>query len=58
MVNFDVIRGMILKGDEPLVVKMHTENKIKRKRKGAEQWLESPSLKIRSTEFRFSRGGG
>ena len=34
MVNFDVIRGMNLKGDEPPVVNVHNENKIKRKRKG------------------------
>jgi len=34
MVNYDVIRDMILKGDEPPVVNVHTEHKIKRKRKG------------------------
>jgi len=33
MVNFYVIRGMIL-GDETPVVNVHTVNKIKRKRKG------------------------
>jgi len=47
---------MIL-GDETPVVNVRTENKIKRKRKGAEQWLQSPSMKIGSTEFRFPRGG-
>jgi len=36
MVNFDVIRDMIL-GDDPPVANIHTEHKIKRKRKGAEQ---------------------
>ena len=37
LVNFDVIRDMILKGntgDEPPVINVHTQNKIKRKRKG------------------------
>jgi len=38
MVNIDVIRGMILKGNESPVVNVHAENKIKRKRKGVEQW--------------------
>jgi len=32
MVNFDVIGGMIQKGDEPPVVNVHIENKIKLKR--------------------------
>jgi len=34
LVNFDVIWDMILKGDEPSVINVHTEHKIKRKRKG------------------------
>jgi len=34
LVNIDVIRDMILKGDEPPFVNVHTQNKIKRKRKG------------------------
>jgi len=37
MVNFEVIRDMILrgnKGDELIVVNVHTEKKIKRNRKG------------------------
>jgi len=40
MVNFDVIRDMILegnRGDETSVVNVHIEHKIKRKRNGAEQ---------------------
>jgi len=38
MVHFDVIGGMIL-GDEPPLVNVHIENKINRRRNGAEQWL-------------------
>jgi len=37
MVNFDVIRDMILKGnkgDEPSVINVHTDKKIERKRAG------------------------
>jgi len=35
LVNFDVIRDMILnKGDEPSVINVHTEHKIKCKRNG------------------------
>jgi hypothetical protein len=34
MVNFDVIRDMILRGDESEHVMVHSENKIKRKRAG------------------------
>jgi len=34
-VNFDVIRDMILKGKSgPFVVNVHSDNKIKRKRRG------------------------
>jgi len=35
LVNFNVIRDMILKGDELPIRNEHTQNKIKRKRKGA-----------------------
>ena len=34
LLNFDVIRDMILKGDESPVINVHTQDKIKRKRKG------------------------
>jgi len=42
MVNFEVIRDMILrgnKGDEQTVVNVRTDKKIKPKRKGAEPYL-------------------
>ena len=61
LVNFDAIRDMILrgnKGDETAVVNVHTQNKIKRKRKGAEPYILLPKPKIRYIEFHFSRGGG
>jgi len=58
LVNVYVIRDMILKGDEPSVVNVDTEHKIKRKPKGAEPSQLSPNLKTKSTGFRFSRGGG
>jgi len=49
MVNFEAIRDMILRGvvgDEPTVVNVHTEKRIKRKKP-----------KIRYTEFRFTKCG-
>jgi len=48
IVNFDVIRSMLLGEGHP-AVNVRTENKNNRKRNGAEQWLYSPSQKIRST---------
>jgi len=49
LVNFDVIRDMVLKtGAEPTVT-VHMEKKIKRKRKG-ELWPLSPNPRIRRTE--------
>jgi len=54
MVNFDVILGMVLEtGAEPTVT-VHTEKKIKRKRKGGELWPLLPNPRIRRTESRSS----
>ena len=59
LVNFDGIRDMILKGDEPPVINVHTQNKINRKRKGAVKPSQlSANTKIRYTVFHFSRDGG
>jgi len=55
MVNFKVIRNMILRGNmgyEPTVANVHTEKKNKCKRKGG-LYLYSPNRKIRYTEFHF-----
>jgi len=56
IINFDVIGYMILKGkkgDEPSVVNVHMENKIKRKRNGAELYQLSPNPKKNYIEFIF-----
>ena len=53
LVNFVVIRDMVLeKGVEPTVT-VHAEKKIKRKRKG-ELWPLSPNPRIRRIESRSS----
>ena len=39
LINFDVIKGMILRGDETEKVKVHTERKIKRKRAGGRMYI-------------------
>jgi len=61
MVKFDVFKDVILsgnKGVEPTVVNVHTEKKIKRKRKGVvDPYLLSPQPKIRYIVFYYSRGG-
>ena len=55
LVNFDVIRDMILKRRSDEVVMVHTDKKIKRKRmEGRVQILSEAQDKF--TEFRFSRG--
>ena len=60
LVNIVVIRDIILRGtgDEPTVLNVHTEKKIKSKRKGEGEPLRlSPNPKIRITELNFSRDG-
>jgi len=53
LVNFDVIKDMVLEtGVEPTVI-VHTEKNIKRKRKG-ELWPLSPNPRIRCTKSRSS----
>jgi hypothetical protein len=44
LVNFDVIRRMILRG-EPDIVTVRTEKKIKRKRKGGVTLITEPGKK-------------
>ena len=53
VVNFDVIKDMILGSGERTVM-VHTEKKIKHKRKGRELWPYSPNRKIRCIESRSS----
>jgi len=57
LLHFDVIRAMILKGntgDEPPVINVHNQNKIKRKMKGVgEQILLSPNPKIKIYRISF-----
>jgi len=48
-VNFEVIRDMILGTGEP-TVKVHTERKIRHKRKGGELYPYSPNPKIRDDD--------
>jgi len=55
LVNFVVIREMILKGHEPSVINIHPELKIKRRRKGDSSQM-SPNSRTKSTGFRFLRG--
>jgi len=55
LVHINVIRDVILrenKGNEPTLVNVHTEKKIKRMRKWAEPTQFLPKLKKNSTESR------
>ena len=56
LVNFDVIRDMILNGRLDEVVTVHTDKKNKRKSKEECRFFRRRRTKF--TEFRFSRGDG
>jgi len=53
LVNFDVIRDMILNREPARIVNLHTENKIKRKRKlgGAVSIITEPEDKLYRVSF-------
>jgi hypothetical protein len=50
MVNFDIIRQMILQG-EPEIVTVHADKKIKRKRKGGCALITEPEDKVYRISF-------
>ena len=55
-VNFDVIKALVLGGDDTETVKVHTERKIKSKR-ATVRYISSQSPKTRPIESHFIRGG-
>jgi len=60
MVNFDVIRDIILigeKGDESSVVNVHTERTSNEREREGERYLLLPKPRSRYKELHFSFGG-
>jgi hypothetical protein len=54
LVNFDAIRRMILRG-EPDIVTVHTDKKIKQKRKGGVALIKEPEEKVYKISFHKTR---